>query len=344
MAPIVIPTDLADATVRLRALAENDASAYAAAFAEDPHLGRLLGVAVDPDEQWALQRAMRLGEAAEQGEWVELAICDARSGQFQGRIMLTHFSWLYRRCELGYWLIPGARGRGIATAAVSLVLDWVFTGLDLLRVEVATTPENSSSQALARRFGFSKEAYRRARDVERGRRVDVIQFGLLREEHCIAFIPARSATQLDEAAQIWAEATCARDGEPDVPGLELSRPVIDGVLASSPLSFVLLATAADGSTAAFAAIEPVPERQAHASVRYFGVRPSLWRRGVGRRLLRALPGELQRAGFEGAQLSVYVENRRAVQLYEHAGWVAHGEPVPHARTRRLEQQYLLRWA
>jgi RimJ/RimL family protein N-acetyltransferase len=76
-----------------------------------------------------------------------------------------------------------AAGRGVASAAVSLALDWAFNGLGLLRVELATTVENLSSQAVARRHWFTQEALQRARDVERGKRVDVIQFGLLREEH-----------------------------------------------------------------------------------------------------------------------------------------------------------------
>ena len=63
------------------------------------------------------------------------------------------------------------------------MLDWAFGELGLLSVEVATTVENTHSQAVARRHGFRQEAIQRERDIERGRRVDVIQFGLLREEH-----------------------------------------------------------------------------------------------------------------------------------------------------------------
>jgi RimJ/RimL family protein N-acetyltransferase len=36
--------------------------------------------------------------------------------------------------------------------------------------------------ALARRLGFTREGVLRKRNVERGRRVDVVWFGVLREE------------------------------------------------------------------------------------------------------------------------------------------------------------------
>jgi RimJ/RimL family protein N-acetyltransferase len=183
MTAIVVPGALADPLVRLRPLDEQDAGAYAAAYRDDSDLGRLQGLDSDPDEAWAQEHAAAGREAAEKGEWVELAICDAVTGDFVGALMLLHLDWTHRRCELGYWLIPRARGKGLVDAAVVLALDWVFTDLDLLRVEIAATVENRRSQAVARRHGFAREALQRARDIERGKRVDVIQFGLLREEH-----------------------------------------------------------------------------------------------------------------------------------------------------------------
>jgi [ribosomal protein S5]-alanine N-acetyltransferase len=188
VARIEVPETLAGATVRLRALAERDAPAYAAAFREDPDLGRLLGLPSDPDERWAQGHTRRCSEAAERGEWLELAIRDPDTDDFLGVVMLLRLDWLSRRCELGYWLTLQSRRKGLASGAVALALDWAFMGLDLLRVEIATTVENLPSQKLARRHGFTEEALQRARDVERGRRLDVIQFGLLREEYMTAAV------------------------------------------------------------------------------------------------------------------------------------------------------------
>jgi RimJ/RimL family protein N-acetyltransferase len=75
-----------------------------------------------------------------------------------------------------------ARGQGLAPAACRLVVSWLFEALELLRIEIATTAENLPSQRVAQRLGFTAEARQRERDLERGRRVDVIRYGLLREE------------------------------------------------------------------------------------------------------------------------------------------------------------------
>ena len=80
------------------------------------------------------------------------------------------------------WTAPFARGRGVATAAASLALTWAFRELGYARVELTTAPDNESLVRLAQRLGFRREGMLRAHNVERGQRVDVVCFGLLREE------------------------------------------------------------------------------------------------------------------------------------------------------------------
>lgn len=168
--------------VSLRALRLQDAGAYVAAFREDRDLGRLLGMEEDPSEESVRGRVERQAERAAAGQAVELAIADPASDALLGGLVLRSFDWHSRRCEVGFWVVPGQRRRGVAVAAVALALDWVFGEVDLLRVEMTTTPENAAVPALARRLGFTQEGVLRARNIERGRRVDVVWYGLLREE------------------------------------------------------------------------------------------------------------------------------------------------------------------
>jgi ribosomal protein S18 acetylase RimI-like enzyme len=145
------------------------------------------------------------------------------------------------------------------------------------------------------------------------------------------------------AAQIWAEATAAREGDDEVPGLDVARPVIQAVLDRSPRSFLLIARSADGTVAGFAAVEPpAGVDEAGAQVSYLGVRPQMWGRGIAERLLQELRVRLKAAGFTHAELAVYVENVRATALYERLGWQARGAPTPHPGTRKPEQRYELR--
>jgi len=58
-------------------------------------------------------------------------------------------------------------------------------------------------------------------------------------------------------------------------------------------------------------------------------------------LLREVQARLAATGYWTAELSVYVDNTRAVALYERLGWRPYGAPTPHPRTGKPEQRYEL---
>ena len=57
--------------------------------------------------------------------------------------------------------------------------------------------------------------------------------------------------------------------------------------------------------------------------------------------MAAVPAALRKRGFTAAKLAVYADNPRAVRLYEHLGWRRHGDPEPHPRSSRPEEEYRL---
>jgi ribosomal protein S18 acetylase RimI-like enzyme len=154
---------------------------------------------------------------------------------------------------------------------------------------------------------------------------------------------AGHAPVIDEAAQIWAEATAARDGHEQVPALDVSRPVIQGVLDRSPRAFLLIACSADGTAAGFAAVEPAPGgNETTAQVSYIGVRPWMRGQGTGETLLLETRRRLKAIGYTSVELSVYLDNHRATALYQRLGWQAVGPPTAHPKTGKPEQRYELR--
>jgi RimJ/RimL family protein N-acetyltransferase len=162
----------------LRPLRDDDVAPYVQAFRDDPSIGVQLGIEEDPDEERLRGRIGRLPERMADGIFAELAIGDP----FAGSLTLHSVDWQNRRAEVGFFVVPGERGRGVATGAVEAALGWAFRDLDLERVEMTTTPDNAAVAALAARLGFTREGVLRARNLERGRRVDVVWFGLLRDE------------------------------------------------------------------------------------------------------------------------------------------------------------------
>ena len=84
-----------------------------------------------------------------------------------------------RRGFVGYWLLPEARGRGLAVRAVRLVSRWALRDLALARLALLTETANGPSQRVAERTGFQREGVLRSYGEIDGRRVDLISFSLL---------------------------------------------------------------------------------------------------------------------------------------------------------------------
>jgi RimJ/RimL family protein N-acetyltransferase len=146
---------------------------------------------------------------------------------------------------------------------------------------------------------------------------------------------------VDDAAQIWAEATAKRDNDHEIAPLALSRPVIDAVLGGSLRSRLLVAVDLTGQVVGFIAVEPSASDSDAAEVRYLAVLPRVWGSGIATALLAAVSKWLSAAGFTSAVLSVYTDNQAAIAAYVHAGWVPTGDATSHRRSGRLEQQYRL---
>ena len=62
-----------------------------------------------------------------------------------------------RDAEIGYRVVPAARGRGIATEAVTAATAWAFENLDLVRIELAHAVDNAASCLVAIRSGYQLE-------------------------------------------------------------------------------------------------------------------------------------------------------------------------------------------
>jgi RimJ/RimL family protein N-acetyltransferase len=180
MPSLPVPDDLERDGVVLRRLRARDAGAFAAAFREDPRLGAAIGAEEDPTEISVRRFIARQPALRARGEFLGLAVTDVTRKPFLGHVMLHTVSWRHRRAEVGYWLVPRARGRGIGGTAVDLLVGWAFAALDLDRIEITTTADNRAARQLAQRLGFAEEGILRARNHERGRRVDVVMLARLR--------------------------------------------------------------------------------------------------------------------------------------------------------------------
>jgi RimJ/RimL family protein N-acetyltransferase len=177
--PIEFPVEgLSDGRVRLRLIAEADLPAIVAAC-QDPEIPRWTRVPDSYGDSDAREWLDAQQQRRDAGSELHLVVVDARRDELLGSIGLVDIDWKDRRGSIGYWVTPGARGRGVATNAVRLLAAWGFEELGLGRVEIRSQPKNEASHRVAERAGFTREGVLRSHALIKGQRRDMVVFSLL---------------------------------------------------------------------------------------------------------------------------------------------------------------------
>ena len=126
-------------------------------------------------------------EFAENGFWQPeegtLLIVASQGGEFAGHIEFFKPASYWDAFELSYQLY-GERftGRGYATEAVQLLVDYLFATKQRYRIHLVIVPENAASCHLAEKCGFVLEGTVRGAFFNDGRNHDVLLYSLLRTD------------------------------------------------------------------------------------------------------------------------------------------------------------------
>jgi RimJ/RimL family protein N-acetyltransferase len=173
---------LGDGIVALRLPREADAPAIAAAC-RDPEIARWIPVPVPYRLEDALAFVAFSAEGWSGGREPTFVIEDAASRSLVGSIAVHRRPDDPGRAAVGYWLSPEARGRGVATRAVRLVVRWAFeVEQGLVRMELLTLVGNEASGRVALRAGFAREGVLRRYLPFRGDLVDAVMYARLRDD------------------------------------------------------------------------------------------------------------------------------------------------------------------
>jgi RimJ/RimL family protein N-acetyltransferase len=92
--------------------------------------------------------------------------------------MLHHLDTERLIVEIGYFVLPGARGRGVATTIARMLAEHAFS-LGVERVAAYVNVGNAASERVLERAGFTREGVVRSMPKPDGRRVDKTLFSLL---------------------------------------------------------------------------------------------------------------------------------------------------------------------
>ena len=70
---------------------------------------------------------------------------------------LNGIDWANRRSSIGYWIAQSYQGKGLITHACKAILNYAFGELNLNRIEILCAAQNTRSQAIPHRLGFTYE-------------------------------------------------------------------------------------------------------------------------------------------------------------------------------------------
>jgi RimJ/RimL family protein N-acetyltransferase len=110
----------------------------------------------------------RARDAAEGGS-ASFRITDEASGAVLGHIGVNEINRPLKLARVGYWVLPEARGRGVATRALLLASRWAFAELGLYRLELGHAVGHDASCRIAERCGYAHEGTMRGAMFEAGR-------------------------------------------------------------------------------------------------------------------------------------------------------------------------------
>jgi RimJ/RimL family protein N-acetyltransferase len=168
---------LADEVVRIRRWRPTDAP-HVHAACQDPEIARWIPPIPSPylpDDA----EAFLAGSIDRWADGIEaaFAIVDPATGDLLGAVGLHPSS--VGRWEIGYWVAPWARRRGVATHAVRLVSGWAMRTYGLVRLALLTLDGNGASQGVAVAAGYRREGTLRNLLDDRGRPADAVVFSLV---------------------------------------------------------------------------------------------------------------------------------------------------------------------
>ncbi|WP_229399622.1 GNAT family N-acetyltransferase [Micromonospora okii] len=167
----VEPVELTEDGLLLRPWQATDADAVHRAC-QDPDIQRWTTVPRPYLPEHALGFVTDLASAAwRDGTGAPFAVCDAATGELLGSCGLVSVDRALDTGEIGYWVAPWARGRGVAVRATRAVARWAFDAAGLRRLIWQAEIGNHASRLVALRAGFRVEGeLRLAHPTPGGRR------------------------------------------------------------------------------------------------------------------------------------------------------------------------------
>jgi [ribosomal protein S5]-alanine N-acetyltransferase len=171
---------LAYGPVVLREFSEQDVP-MAIELSTDPYVPLIGSLPANASRQEAREWVDGQRDRLAQGAGFSFAIAEADTDRAVGDMFLGIKQLPQGRASAGYSVIPSARGRGVAAAALTAVSSFAWSIPALHRIELYIEPWNVASIKTAERAGYKREGLLRSHQEIGGRRRDMLLYASIRE-------------------------------------------------------------------------------------------------------------------------------------------------------------------
>lgn len=117
-----------------------------------------------------------------EGRWNGLVICLSGDTQPIGDIAFKIEDWENQRVELGYRVSGRCAGKGVATRAAGLIIEYLFNQLHFHKVVAKCDPRNIGSIRIMEKSGLTQEACFKQHFRIGDEWTDQLDYGLLRTD------------------------------------------------------------------------------------------------------------------------------------------------------------------
>lgn len=167
--------------IDLRALTEKDLTKEYLQWLNDEEVCRFNSHAIFPNTE---QKMKNYFDKLDNQREIVLAIIDKKTTKHIGNISLQNINWVSKNAEFAillgdknYW------GKGFGEEAAKLIVDYGFDRLNLHRIYCGTLEGNEGMKKLAVKLKMKEEGIRRQAIYKHGKYIDIIEYGILRDEY-----------------------------------------------------------------------------------------------------------------------------------------------------------------
>jgi RimJ/RimL family protein N-acetyltransferase len=191
---------LTTARLTIEPLAEHDVHAFTE-YRRDPDVARYQSWGIDYSRADAerLVAGQRDGRLPSPGSWLQLAVRETSSGGLLGDLALHLLDEQPDTFEIGVTLARSSQGRGIASEALSALLDFLFDHEHAHRVVASCDSRNDSVARLLTRMGFRRESRQVDSDWFKGEWTTLDGYALLARERAGRRAPLRGSRPVSGA-------------------------------------------------------------------------------------------------------------------------------------------------